>query len=94
MLAEKRTAPKTGLTVFNLKLGDVFPDMFGKTPRSITEHILTHPNKPFDVTPFVGRCCKHPIEEIRSILPKQAIKLKEMLHHIGEFNHPALKCRD
>lgn len=31
------------LTVSNLKLGDVYSDVFGKSARSITDFILQHP---------------------------------------------------
>ena len=53
------------LTVSNLKLDDVFSDVFGKSSRSIIQHILEHPGQTFDVTPFVHPRCKHPIEEIQ-----------------------------
>jgi transposase len=35
------------LTVSNLKLDDVFSDVFGKSARSITQHILDHPGETF-----------------------------------------------
>ena len=37
------------LTVSNLKLDDVFTDVFGKSSRSIIQQILDHPGKTFDV---------------------------------------------
>lgn len=43
------------LTVSNLKLDDVFSDVFGKSSRSITKYILAHPGESFDVTPFVDK---------------------------------------
>ena len=78
------------LTVSNLKLDDVFSDVFGKSARSITAHILSHPGESFDVAPFVDKRCRHPIEEIQaavdgSISPAQAIKLREALRHIDEI---------
>ena len=78
------------LTVSNLKLDDVFSDVFGKSAKSITEYILEHPGEKFDVTPFVDRHCKHPIEEIQaavdgSVSPEQAAKLREILAHIDEI---------
>ncbi len=77
------------LTVSNLKLDDVFSDVFGKSPRSIIKHILDHPGETFDVTPFVDKRCKHPIEEIQAavdgaICPEQASKLKICLDFIDE----------
>ena len=78
------------LTVSNLKLDDVFADVFGKSARSITEHILAHPGETFDVAPFVDGRCKHPIEEIQAAVDgavsrEQAIKLRECLNHIDEI---------
>ncbi len=78
------------LTVSNLKLDDVFTDIFGKSSRSITEQILQHPGKTFDVTPFVDSHCKTPIEEIQAavdgaISEEQAAKLRQCLDHIDEL---------
>ena len=77
------------LTVSNLKLDDVFSDVFGKSSRSIIKHILGHPGETFDVTPFVDKRCKHPIDEIQAaidgaICPEQATKLKICLDFIDE----------
>ena len=78
------------LTVSNLKLDDVFSDVFGKSSRSITEYMLSHPGESFDVAPFVDKRCKHPIEEIQAsvdgaISHEQATKLRECLDHIDEL---------
>jgi len=81
------------LTVSNLKLDDVFSDVFGKSARSITNYILEHPGEQFDVAPFVDGRCKTPIEEIQaavdgSVSREQAVKLRECLAHIEEIgNH-------
>ncbi len=77
------------LTVSNLKLDDVFSDVFGKSSRSIIKQILNHPGEPFDVTPFVDKRCKHPIEEIQAsidgaVCKEQATKLKICLDFIDE----------
>ena len=77
------------LTVSNLKLDDVFTDVFGKSSRSIIQQILDHPGETFDVTPFVDRHCKHSIEEIQAavngaICHEQATKLKICLNFIDE----------
>ncbi len=90
ILTGEKNRAQNCLTVSNLKLDDVFSDVFGKSARSITEHILAHPGETFDVTPFVDRRCKHPIEEIQaavdgSISPEQAIKLREVLRHMDEI---------
>ena len=78
------------LTVSNLKLDDVFSDVFGKSSRSITEYMLSHPGESFDVAPFVDKRCKHPIEEIQAavdgaISHEQATKLRVCLDHIDEL---------
>lgn len=77
------------LTVSNLKLDDVFSDVFGKSSRSIIKQILEHPGETFDIKPFVHKRCKHPIEEIQAavdgaICPEQAAKLKICLNFIDE----------
>lgn len=77
------------LTVSNLKLDDVFSDVFGKSSRSIIKQILEHPGETFDITPFVHKRCKHTIEEIQAavdgaICPEQAAKLKICLDFIDE----------
>ena len=55
MLAGEKNRALNCLTVSNLKLDDVFSDVFGKSSGSIKEYILNHPNQSFDVTPFVDR---------------------------------------
>lgn len=77
------------LTVSNLKLDDVFSDVFGKSSRSIINQILEHPGETFDVTPFIDRRCKHPLEEIQAavdgaICPEQVAKLRICLDFIDE----------
>jgi transposase len=79
------------LTVSNLKLDDVFSDVFGKSSTSIIKYILEHPGEKFDVSPFIHKGCKQPIEEIQdavdgSISREQAAKLKIILDHIDEIN--------
>lgn len=90
MITGEKNRAQNCLTVSNLKLDDVFSDVFGKSSRSITEQILQHPGETFDVTPFVHSKCKTPIEEIQAavdgaISPEQAIKLRQCLDHIDEL---------
>ena len=78
------------LTVSNLKLDDVFCDVFGKAPTSIIRYILDHPGEKFDVAPFLNWRCKSPVEEVQAavdgaISPEQALKLRECLDHIDEL---------
>ena len=90
MITGEKNRAQNCLTVSNLKLDDVFSDVFGKSSRSITEQILAHPGETFDVTPFVDSRCKTPIEEIQAavdgaISPEQAVKLRQCLNHIDEL---------
>jgi len=78
------------LTVSNLKLDDVFSDVFGKSSRSIIAYILEHPGEKFDVAPFIDKRCKHPLDEIQAAVDgavsrEQAAKLRECLQHIDEI---------
>lgn len=91
MLTGEKNRVHNCLTVSNLKLDDAFSDIFGKSARSITEYILDHPGEHFDVTPFVDKRCKTPIDVIQAavdgaISPEQAVKLRECLKHIDELN--------
>ena len=90
MLTGEKNRALNCLTVSNLKLDDVFTDVFGKSSRSIINFILDHPGEKFDVAPFVDRRCKHPIEEIQAAVDgavsrEQAVKLKGCLAHIDEI---------
>jgi transposase len=78
------------LTVSNMKLDDVFSDVFGKSSKAIIAYILAHPDEKFDVAPFVDRRCKTPIEEIQAavdgaICESQAVKLRVILRHLDEL---------
>lgn len=90
MITGEKNRAHNCLTVSNLKLDDVFSDIFGKSSHSITEQILQHPGEFFDVAPFVDGRCKTPIEEIQSavdgaVSPEQALKLRQCLEHIDDL---------
>ena len=90
MITGEKNRAQNCLTVSNLKLDDVFSDVFGKSSRSITEYMLAHPGETFDVKPFVDRRCKKPISEIQAavdgaISKEQAVKLRQCLDHIDEI---------
>ncbi len=90
MLAGEKNRAQNCLTVSNLKLDDVFSDVFGKSARSITEYILAHPGERFDVAQFVDKRCKAPISEIQAavdgaVCPEQAVKLRQCLDHIDQL---------
>ena len=90
MLTGEKNRALNCLTVSNLKLDDVFSDVFGKSSRSIIGYILKHPGETFNVAPFVDRRCKHPVAEIQAAVDgavsrEQAAKLRECLRHIDEL---------
>lgn len=90
MLTGEKNRAQNCLTVSNLKLDDVFSDVFGKSSMSIVNYILEHPGETFDVAPFVDGRCKTPIEEIQaavdgSVSKEQAVKLRQCLAHIDEL---------
>ena len=90
MITGEKNRAQNCLTVSNLKLDDVFSDVFGKSSRSITEQILQHPGEIFDAAPFVHRRCKTPIAEIQAavdgaVSKEQAAKLRQCLDHIDEL---------
>ena len=91
MITGEKNRAQNCLAISNLKLDDIFSDVFGKSARSITEQILRHPVGKFDVTPFVDSRCKTPIEGIQAavdgaISKKQAVKLRQCLDRINELN--------
>ena len=90
MITGEKNRALNCLTVSNLKLDDVFSDVFGKSSKSIIKYMLEHPGEKFDVAPFVDSRCKTPIEEIQAavdgaISKEQAVKLKQCLSHIDEL---------
>lgn len=90
MLTGEKNRAQNCLTISNLKLDDVFSDVFGKSARSITNYILEHSGETFDVSPFVDPRCKTPVSEIQAavdgaISPEQAVKLRQCLVHIDEL---------
>lgn len=79
------------LTISNLKLDDVFSNVFGKSATAITTHLIEHPGEYFDVAPFVDGRCKTPISDIQeaidgSICQEQAGKLNIIRNHMGSLD--------
>ena len=75
------------LTVSNIKLDDVFTDVFGKSGTAIMNQLLEHPGEYFNVEPFVDWRCKTPIEEIQAAVDgvmcaQQAEKLRIIRSHM------------
>ena len=79
------------LTTSNIQLDHAFSDVFGKSASAILNHLLENPDdKDFDVTPFVHRGCKTPIEEIQlaidgNISESQTEKLKAIRSHMDSL---------
>ena len=89
MITGEKNRAHNCLTVSNLKLDDVFSDIFGKSSFYCRTDFTT-PRETFDVTPFVDGRCKTPIEEIQAavdgaISTEQAVKLRHCLNHIDEL---------
>jgi len=79
------------LTVSNLKLDDVFSDVFGKSAGAIIDRILDNPNEPFDVKPFVSKKCKSPIEAIQAAVDgemcsEQVQKFQVIRSHLNDLD--------
>jgi len=75
------------LTVSNIKLDDVFSDVFGKSATAITTQLMNHPGEAFYVAPFVDRRCKTPADEIQAAVDgimcaQQAEKLRIIRSHM------------
>ena len=52
MLTGEMNRTQNCLTISNLKLANVFSDVFGKSARSNINFILAHPGQAFDISPF------------------------------------------
>ncbi len=88
-IGEKNRAQNC-LTVSNIKLDDVFSDVFGKTASAITDKLL-ETSEPFDVKPFLKKNLKHSPEEIQeaingSICAEQAEKLRIIRSHMDNLS--------
>jgi transposase len=79
------------LTVSNIKLDDVFSDVFGKAASAITERLLEN-NEPFDVRPYLTKGLKSSPEEIQAAVDgmmcaEQAEKLRIIRSHMDSLAH-------
>lgn len=77
------------LTVSNIKLDDVFSDVFGKTASAITDRLLES-NEPFDVAPYLNKRIKTPAEKIQAAVDgelcvEQAEKLRIIRSHMNSL---------
>jgi len=77
------------LTVSNIKLDDVFSDVFGKAASAITDRLLES-NEPFDVRPYLNKKIKATPEEIQAAVDgtmcaNQAEKLRIIRSHMANL---------
>ena len=77
------------LAVSNIKLDDVFSDVFGKAASAITTRLLES-NEPFDVKPYLTKNIKKPIEQIQAAVDgemcaEQAEKLRIIRSHMDSL---------
>lgn len=77
------------LTVSNIKLDDVFSDVFGKAASAITDRLLES-NEPFDVRPYLTKGIKASPEEIQAAVDgamcaNQAEKLRIIRSHMSNL---------
>ena len=77
------------LTVSNIKLDDVFSDVFVKAATAITTRLLES-NEPFDVKPYLTKNIKKPIEQIQAAVDgkmcaEQAEKLRIIRSHMDSL---------
>ena len=74
------------LTVSNIKLDDVFSDVFGKAASAITTRLLEN-TEPFDVSTYLTKGIKAPVEKIQAAVDgemcvEQAEKLRIIRSHM------------
>lgn len=80
------------LTVSNLKLDDVFSDVFGKASTALTTHLLEHPEEKLtDISAFRTKGLKATDEEILAAIdggfcPEQAEKLRIIRSHMDSLD--------
>ena len=78
------------LTVSNFKLDNVFSDVFGKSATAIMDQLLLRGGESFDVTPYIHKRCKTPIDVIQTAVDgafsaEQAAKLQLIRKHIDNI---------
>ena len=86
---DEKNRAQNCLTVSNIKLDDVFSDVFGKAASAITTRLLES-NEPFDVKPYLTKNIKKPIEQIQAAVDgemcaEQAEKLRIIRSHMDSL---------
>ena len=87
-VGEKKRAQNC-LTVSNIKLDDVFSDVFGKAATAITTRLLEN-NASFDVTPYLTKGIKASVEQVQAAVDgemcaEQAEKLRIIRSHMDSL---------
>ena len=85
-IAGEKNRAQNCLTVSNIKLDDVFTDVFVKAASAITARLLEN-NEPFDVAPYLNKRIKTPAENIQAAVDgemcaQQAEKLRIIRSHM------------
>ena len=88
-IAGEKNRAQNCLTVSNIKLDDVFTDVFGKAASAITARLLEN-NEPFDVAPYLNKRIKTPAEKIQAAVDgemcaQQAEKLRIIRSHMDNL---------
>ena len=91
MSSSEKNRAQNCLTVSNIKLDDVFSDIFGKSASAIIEQLMSHPDGDFDVTPFIDRRCKASPEKVHAAVDglmcsEQMQKLKIIHSHMDSLS--------
>lgn len=86
---EKNRA-QNSLTVSNIKLDDVFSDIFGKSASVITDQLLLHPGGDFDVAPLMNARCRTSPEKVQTAIEglmcsEQILKFEIIRSHIDSL---------
>ena len=84
--AGEKNRAQNCLTVSNIKLDDVFSDVFGKAASAITTQLLES-TEPFDAAPYLTKNIKAPVEKIQAAVDgamcvEQAEKLRIIRSHM------------
>ena len=88
-IAGEKNRAQNCLTVSNIKLDDVFTDVFGKAASAITARLLEN-NDSFDVTAYLTKGIKAPIEKIQAAVDgemcvEQTEKLRIIRSHMDSL---------
>ena len=91
MSSSEKNRAQNCLTVSNIKLDDVFSDIFGKSASAIIEQLMLHPDGDFDVAPFIHRRCKASPEKAQAAVDglmcsEQMQKLRIIHSHMDSLS--------